>query len=81
MAGDDAPRAADGPGVDGPPFEGPMHFGSGFCALDAHIILIHRGEVLRMPLATAIAMRDALTRAIDIPVRAAELAAFDRDSG
>jgi hypothetical protein len=49
-------------------------FGSGYRAIDDHVVLIHRGEVLTMSLATAIAMRDALSAAINIPDRARRMA-------
>lgn len=75
------PRPADSIVVDGLLAGGPHRFGSAYCAVDEHVSLIHRGKLLRMPLATAIAMRDALSRAIDIPVKAADLAAFGRGSG
>lgn len=80
MAGADAPRSADGPGVDGPPFEGPF-IGAAWNARENAVVLTHDGACVALPLKTAIALRDALSVAIDIPVRAAELAAFDRDSG
>jgi len=52
----------------------PPRFGSGYCSLDDHICLTHRGELVRMPRQTAIALRDALQLAIDIPDRARAMA-------
>lgn len=79
MADPDAPRAADSIVVDGSPLEVPR-IGAGYRAVDSKVCLTHNGEVCVLPLETAIALRDALSLAIDIPIRAAALAAFDRDS-
>lgn len=59
--------------------DAPM-IGAAWNARENAVILTHDGECVALPLLTAIALRDALSVAIDIPVRAAELAAFDRDS-
>lgn len=87
MAGADAPDAACGsvtgdqqaagecPGRQG------LFIGAAWNARENAVVLTHDGECVALPLGTAIALRDALSVAIDIPVRAAELAAFDRDSG
>ncbi|QUM73324.1 hypothetical protein [Sphingopyxis granuli] len=58
-----------------------LFIGAAWKARENAVILTHDGDCVALPLETAIALRDALSVAIDIPVRAAELAAFDRDSG
>lgn len=63
-----------------PDGNGPL-IGAAWNARENAVILTHDGECVALPLAIAIALRDALGVAIDIPVRAAELAAFDRDGG
>ncbi|MGN6596099.1 hypothetical protein [Sphingopyxis terrae] len=75
MDGADAPRAADGPGVDGPPVEGPF-IGAAWNARENAVILTHDGECVALPLRTAIALRDALSIAIDIPYRAVALSTW-----
>lgn len=54
---------------------GAPYIGAGWSARENAVILTHDGECVALPIETAIALRDALTVAIDIPVRAAALAA------
>jgi hypothetical protein len=89
MAGTDAPQSGqklapdnivvDGPAAAGLP--GGLFIGAAWSARENAVVLTHDGECVALPLDTAIALRDALSVAIDIPMRAASLAAFDRDSG
>lgn len=52
------------------------YIGAAWNARENAVILTHDGECVALPIETAIALRDALSVAIDIPVRAAQLAAF-----
>lgn len=72
----EAPRAADGPGVDGLPLAGPF-IGAAWNARESAVILTHEGDCVSLPLATAIALRDALSIAISIPARAAAMSAVE----
>lgn len=76
-------RAADSIVVDGSPparqSEG-LFIGAAWNASENAVILTHDGECVALPINVAIALRDALSVAIDIPYRAAALATFDRDS-
>jgi len=52
------------------------YIGAAWNARENAVILTHDGECVALPIETAIALRDALSVAIDIPVRAAQLAAL-----
>lgn len=52
------------------------YIGAAWNARENAVILTHDGECVALPIEMAIALRDALSVAIDIPVRAAQLAAF-----
>lgn len=52
------------------------YIGAAWNARENAVLLTHDGECVALPIETAIALRDALSVAIDIPVRAAQLAAF-----
>ena len=78
MVGADAPRSSDKIVVNGPAIGG-LFIGAAWNARENAVILTHDGECVALPIDTAIALRDALSVAIDIPVRAAALATFDRD--
>lgn len=87
MAEPDGPqvdgRAADSIVVDGSPRVdrlGGLFIGAAWNARENAVILTHDGECVALPIDVAIALRDALSVAIDIPYRAAALATFDRDS-
>ena len=79
MADPEAPRAADSIVVDGSPLEG-FFIGAAWNARENAVILTHDGDCVALPIDVAIALRDALSVAIDIPYRAAALASFDLDS-
>lgn len=78
MAAPDAPGAVDDLAVDGlprqvPTLAAPM-IGAAWNGRENAVILTHEGECVALPVETAIALRDALSIAIDIPRRASTLA-------
>lgn len=69
MAGADALDGSDSSAVDVPARRG-LFIGAAWNARENAVILTHDGECAALPIATAIALRDALSVAIAIPERA-----------
>lgn len=81
MATDDTPRAADSRLVNGPASGEQYRVGAGYRAIDDKVTLFHGREMVALPRAAAIALRDALSAAIAIPDRARAMAAAPAPAG